>query len=201
MLSKQHWYVTAFSAGYLALGGLYFARDFNLEFIIYVGVIVVIFAGVLATLRATRFPVWMLWLLSIWGLLHVLGGAVETRDGVLFAYRIYPFFDAGGEFYILKYDQFVHFYLYAVVAFMAYHTLRVPFGVSGYAFLVALAAALISLGISGLNEIMEFFIAISLEEHGVGGYYNAMLDLVFNWSGAVLAVLLYAIWGDTKRVG
>jgi putative membrane protein len=199
-LSPGYRLVALFTTLYLVLGGAYFAQDLNLEFVIYVAVIVAIFAGVFATLRYTRFPVWMMWLLAIWGLMHVLGGAVETRDGVLFAYRIYPFFDGGGEFYILKYDQFVHFYLYAVVALFAYHTLRVPFDVAGHTFLVALAAALISLGISGLNEIMEFFIAISLSDHGVGGYYNAMLDLVFNWTGAILAVLGY-VWYERSCHG
>ncbi len=194
MLSKQHWYVIAFSAFYLLLGGIYFARDFNLEFVIYVAVIVAIFGGVFVTLRYTQFPVWMLWLLSLWGLMHVAGGLVQTVDGVLFAYRIYPFLDLGGDFYILKYDQVVHGYLYALVALMSYHVLRVPLRVVGHTFLVALAAALISLGVSGLNEIMEFLIAVNLERHGVGGYENAMLDLIFNWGGAVLAVCVYAIF-------
>lgn len=198
-LTKQHWYVIGFSALYLVAGGIYFLRDFNLEFVIYVGVIVAIFAGVFATLRATQFPVWMLWLLSIWGLMHVAGGAVQTGDGVLFAYKIYPFLDLGGEFYILKYDQLVHGYLYGLVALMAYHTLRVPLKVSGHTFLVALAAAMISLGISGLNEIMEFLIAVNLEENGVGGYENAMLDLIFNLSGAVLALGLLGVVRKIQR--
>lgn len=201
MLTAQHWYVIGFSALYLIAGGLYFARDFNLEFVIYVAVIVVIFGGVFSTLRTTQFPVWMLWLLSLWGLMHVAGGAVQTVDGVLFAYKIYPFIDNGGEFYILKYDQVVHGYLYALVALMSYHTLRVPLRITGHTFLVALAAALISLGISGLNEIMEFLIAVNLERNGVGGYENAMIDLCFNWSGAVIAVIAYAlIERDTVRL-
>ncbi len=193
-LSKHHWYIIGFSALYLIAGGIYFLRDLNNEFVIYVAVIVAIFAGVFATLRATQFPVWMLWLLSIWGLMHVAGGAVQIGDHVLFAHRIYPFLDLGGDFYILKYDQVVHAYLYGLVALMAHHTLRVPLKVTGHVFLVGLAAAMISLGISGLNEIMEFLIAVTLEENGVGGYENAMLDLIFNFSGAVLALgILYAV--------
>ncbi len=183
--------VVSFSALYLILGGIYFARDLNLEFVIYVAVIVAIFTGVFATLKYTQFPVWMLWLLSVWGLMHVAGGAVQTPDGVLFAYKIYPFLDLGGDFYVLKYDQVVHGYLYGLVALMAYHTLRVPLQVSGHTFLVALAATMISLGISGLNEIMEFLIAVTVERNGVGGYENAMIDLIFNFSGAVVAVSGY----------
>jgi hypothetical protein len=62
---------------------------------IYIGVILVLFAGVFGTLKYTRFPVWMLWMFSIWGLMHVLGGMIQTPDGVLFAYRIFPFIDRG----------------------------------------------------------------------------------------------------------
>jgi hypothetical protein len=191
MLTKQHWYVIAFSALYLIAGGVYFARDLNNEFVIYVAVIVAIFAGVFTTLRTTQFPVWMLWLLSVWGLMHVAGGAVQTSDGVLFAYKIYPFLDYGGDFYILKYDQVVHAYLYGLVAMLAYHTLRVPLQIKGHGFLVALAAVMISLGVSSLNEIMEFLIAMTLERNGVGGYENAMLDFIFNLGGAVVGVLVY----------
>lgn len=189
-MSKLSLYI--FTALYLAIGGVYFLRDFNHEFVIYVAVIIAIFGGVLATLRHTKFPTWMLWLLSFWGLLHVLGGAIETRDGVLFAYKIYPFIDLGGDFYILKYDQVVHGYLYGVVGVLAYHALRVPFGVTASALGVGLAAVLISVGISSLNEIMEFLIAVNLERNGVGGYENAMLDFIFNLSGAIIAVVLYA---------
>ncbi|MES2748869.1 MAG: DUF2238 domain-containing protein [Patescibacteria group bacterium] len=198
MLTKHHWLIIAFSTSYLLAGGIYFLKDFNNEFVIYVAVIVAIFIGVFSTLRKTLFPVWMLCLLSIWGLMHVAGGAVQIGDHVLFAHRIYPFLDYGGDFYILKYDQVVHAYLYGLVALMAHHTLRVPLKVTGHVFLVGLAAAMISLGISGLNEIMEFLIAVTLEENGVGGYENAMLDLIFNFSGAVLALLLLCI---VRRAG
>ena len=194
MLTKHHWYIIAFSTLYLLAGGIYFLRDINNEFVIYVAVIVAIFIGVFTTLRHTKFPLWMLWLLSLWGLMHVAGGAVQVDGGVLFAYKIYPFLDWGGDFYILKYDQVVHAYLYGLVGLMAHHTLRIPLQVKEHTFLVGLAAAMISLGISGLNEIMEFLIAVTLEENGVGGYENAMLDLIFNFSGAVLALgILYLV--------
>ena len=96
--------------------------------------------------------------------------------------------DYGGDFYILKYDQVVHFYLYMLVAMMAHHVLSYRFKIPKTSFLLALAAVLTSVGISSLNEIMEFLIAVSLEENGVGGYENAMLDLIFNLSGAIVGV-------------
>lgn len=77
-----------------------------------------------------------------------------------------------------------------LVAMMAHHVLSYRFQIPKNSFLLALAAVLISVGVSSLNEIMEFLIAISLEENGVGGYENAMLDLIFNLSGAVVGILL-----------
>jgi len=102
--------VILFSSAYLLVGGLYFLQDLNIEFVIYAGVIAAIFLLVALTHKTIQFPTYILWLISVWGLLHILGGMVPTPDGVLFAYRIYPFVDQGGEFYILKYDQVVHMY-------------------------------------------------------------------------------------------
>ncbi|OGG85851.1 hypothetical protein A2392_00330 [Candidatus Kaiserbacteria bacterium RIFOXYB1_FULL_46_14] len=179
-----------FSGLYLSLGAIYFIRHLNFEFIAYVLVLIGIFSAVLWIHKRARFPLWLLWLLSFWGLAHVLGGSVPTPDGVLFAYRIYPFLDLGGEFYILKYDQVVHAYLYGVVAVMAYHLIRSKLLPRGQSALVFLFAVMASLGISGLNEIMEFFISLTVK-NGVGGYYNTMLDMCFNLAGAVLATWAY----------
>lgn len=196
---NKFWSIVIFNIIYLSLAGAYFAQDLNLEFVIYVAVIVVILLAVFATLKYTKFPHWMLWAFSIWGLMHVLGGLVETRDGVLFAYRIYPFFDGGGEFFILKYDQFVHFYLYGLVAAMSYHLLRNILKIRQHLLLVSLFAIMASVGVSAQNEIMEFLIAVNLERHGVGGFENAMLDLIFNTAGAMVAVIIMA-FKDKKNV-
>lgn len=189
MKESTSWALWIFNATYLFWGGAFFLQDVNLEFVIYVAVIIVIIGGVLLTVHHTKFPPWQLWLLSVWGLMHVLGGAVVIDGGVLFGYRIFPFLDMGGDFYILKYDQVVHGYLYGVVAVMSYHLLRQSFKTVGQSWLLASFAVLASLGISALNEIMEFLIAVSIEQNGVGGYENAMLDLIFNLSGAIIATV------------
>ena len=183
--------LSAFTLAYLAFGSFVFLGSGNLEFVIYVAVIVAIFAGTLALHKHVQFPLWMLWLLSIWGLMHVLGGAVVIGDHVLFAHRIFPFLDLGGEFYILKYDQVVHGYLYGLVAVMAYHTIKQHFSLA-HGKMLATVAVLASVGISGLNEIMEFLISINMQ-NGVGGYDNTMLDMCFNLFGAVVAVGLYRL--------
>lgn len=192
MKEYTHLALWILTVGYLFWGGAYFIQDLNIEFVIYVGVIIAILGLVFATVSYTHFPQWQLWLLSLWGLLHILGGAVETADGVLFAHRIYPFLDMGGDFYILKYDQFVHMYLYGVVALMARHLLVTSFAIKAHAKLVALFSIMTAVGVSVLNEIMEFIISLNMK-NGVGGYENTMLDLIFNLSGAVVALCFYQI--------
>ncbi len=191
--------VLIFSALYLGIGGLYFIQDLNFEFVIYIGVIVAAFALLFGTLKTTQLPVYVLWLISIWGLMHILGGSVPTPDGVLFAYKIYPFVDLGGEFYILKYDQVVHAYLYGVMALVFLHVLRHTLGAVKPMWIIVLLALMASMGVSALNEIMEFIIAISLERNGVGGYENAMLDLIFNFSGAFLALCLFELYRKFRK--
>lgn len=182
--------LVSFTSLYLLTGAVYFLQSLNFEFIVYVVVLLGIFAGVMMVQSRVNFPTWLLWLLSLWGLMHILGGSVPTSDGVLFAYRIYPFLDLGGEFYILKYDQFVHAYLYGVVAIMTYHLIRSKLLPRGQNTLVFLLAVMASLGVSGMNEIMEFFISLTVQ-NGVGGYHNTMLDMCFNLAGAAVAVLAY----------
>lgn len=192
MLNRAQLGVIVFTTLYLIGGAVYFLRDLNFEFVIYVGVLAVIFAAVFGTVGYTKFPGWMLLGLSIWGLLHILGGSFPTPDGVLFAYHIYPFFDGGGELYILKYDQVVHAYLYGLIAIMAYHIIRTVVGVRGKDGWVFLIAILLSVGVGALNEIMEFIISLNMT-NGVGGYYNTMLDLCFNLGGAFIALIGYLI--------
>lgn len=188
--SKSQLGVLAFSIIYILIGGLYFLRDLNLEFVIYVGVMVAVFALLFGTLKKTQFPTYILWLISIWGLLHILGGSVQTSDGVLFAYRIFPFIDLGGDFYILKYDQVVHMYLYGVMSLVFLHLIRSTLRSSGPAWIIFFTAIMASMGVSALNEIMEFLIAVTVERNGVGGYENAMLDLIFNFAGAIIAPIV-----------
>lgn len=184
---RDHRALVAFSGAYLLIAAIYFLRDLNVEFVIYVGVILLVFAFLYLTREITQLPLWLLWLVSIWGLMHILGGAVPTHDGVLFAYRIYPFIDYGGDFYVLKYDQVVHAYLYGVVALAFQHLLRVPMHAVGPRGLLPLVALLAAMGVGALNEIMEFLISLNMQ-NGVGGYENTLLDLIFNLVGAVIAL-------------
>jgi putative membrane protein len=199
MKENTLWALWIFNATYLFWGGAYFVQDLNFEFVIYVGVIFVILATALSTTSYTNFPAWQMWLLSLWGLMHVLGGAVHMKDGVLFAHHIFPIINRGGDFYVLKYDQVVHAYLYGLVATMVFHVLRQLKPATERMGLMALIAILGASGVGALNEIMEFLISLNMK-NGVGGYENTMLDIISNLLGAIVATLLYVLCTRKPKV-
>jgi len=167
----------------------YYLQELNYEFLAYAGTIAVVAALLFGTLRWTRFSTTIILGITIWGILHMLGGSVMTTDGVLYAYRIFPFFDGGADFYILKYDQVVHAFLYGVVGLMFYHLLREIVGIKTHVALIAGVAIFAAAGFGIINEIIEFLAEVNLKNTGVGGYENTVLDLIFNLSGAAVAVI------------
>jgi len=169
--------------------GWYYLQSANYEFLAYAGTIALVALVLFGTLKWTRFSTTILVGITIWGILHMLGGSVMTSDGVLYAYRIFPFFDGGGEFYILKFDQIVHAFLYGVVGLMFLHTLQNIIGIKDRVALVAFTAIFAAAGFSIVNEIIEFLAVVNIPETGVGGYHNTVLDMIFNLAGAMIAVL------------
>lgn len=179
--------------------GAYYLSAANYEFVAYAGTIALVTLVLFGTLRLTQFSTGVIAGVTVWGLLHMLGGSVMTSDGVLYAYRIYPFFDGGGEFYILKFDQVVHAYLYGVVGIMFYQLLRDVVGIKTHRAFIAAVAVFAAAGFSILNEIVEFLAAVNLPETGVGGYHNTVLDMIFNLTGAAVAVMVYTLCRRTSR--
>ena len=173
--------------------GSYYLKELNYEFIAYALSIVVVIAILYGTLHITKFPTYLLVGVTLWGILHMMGGSVQTVDGVLYAYKIYPFFDGGGDFYVLKMDQLIHAYLYGVVGLMFYHLLRNVVGIKTHQIFIAAVAIFAAAGFSIINEIVEFWAAVNIPGNGVGGYENTVLDLIFNLSGAAVAVLTYLL--------
>lgn len=186
--TKAQWVLLAINIVSVVLFGAHFVRAGNAEFIAYAISIVVIVGALYATLHISRFPTHIIAGITLWGIMHMMGGSVQTADGVLYAWRIYPFFDGGGEFYILKYDQFVHAFLYGVVGLMFLHLLREVVAIKTHRVFIAIVAVLAAAGFSIINEMIEFGAVVTLPETGVGGYYNTVLDMIFNFAGAVLAV-------------
>jgi uncharacterized membrane protein YjdF len=188
----QKWLLSANILIILSFGG-YFLSNLNFEFLAYVGLVILIVAILFGTLNKTKFSNGIVFGITLWALLHMLGGSLMTSDGVLYAYKIIPIFDGGADFYILKMDQLVHAALYAVVGLIFFHLIRNFIGLKTNVGLVAVISIFAAAGFSILNEIIEFLAVIILPETGVGGYHNTVLDLIFNLLGATVAVVFKVI--------
>ncbi|MFZ1987685.1 MAG: DUF2238 domain-containing protein [Minisyncoccia bacterium] len=191
IISRGRILVLAFTLLYVFIFSTWFITQGNYEFIWYVSVMFVIMAIIACTLRTSAFPNYILWMLSVWGLLHMLGGGIPVGDSVLYGYRLFDLYTGSSpDFVLLKYDQVVHAYGFAVAAIALAHILSLRaqgFGMFGRVMFAALGA----IGLSVLNEIIEFAAVLMLPDTWVGGYYNISLDLVFNTLGAFVGVLLF----------
>lgn len=143
-----------------------------------------------STLATTKFPHWIVGGLSLWGLLHMAGGGIKVNGEVLYKFVIYPFIDKGGEFVILKFDQFVHFYGFFITTLVMLHLLSTRLSPKTSWKFKAFIAASAGLGLSALNEIIEFIAVLAIPETNVGGYYNTGFDLIFNLAGCLTAVIV-----------
>lgn len=167
---------------------LYYLSAKNYEFILYMLVVAAVFILVLFTLKRTQFDNTILWGLSIWAWLHMAGGGVKIGGDVLYALHLIPIAGTGDSF-ILKYDQVVHFFGFGVATLIAYHVWSLYLDVNANKKVVYPLVILTGMGIGSLNEIIEFMTVLLSPETGVGGYYNTMIDMVFNTLGAIAAII------------
>lgn len=188
---KKHLPVAIFSALYIIGATLYFLSKENYEFLLYVGVLIFFFVVVFTTLEKTKFPRHTIWLLSVWGLLHMAGGGLIVKGDVLYTLPIWHIYGVG-EWTIFKYDQIVHAFGFFTAAFVVYHLLKQAVPNLTHTKMMFVIVALASMGLGAVNEIIEFVAVITVPDTNVGGYVNTALDLVFNAIGATAAsVSLY----------
>jgi hypothetical protein len=185
----------------IAIGGWVAAARGNQEFVIYVGVLVVLVVAVGVVHLHSQLSLASLWALSAWGAAHLAGGLWVVPDGwpidgprhVLYSLWLIP--DR------LKYDQVVHAFGFGVTTWVCWQALRASLAHrSGrtpdevqptFGWLVLCAAA--GMGFGALNEVLEFAATLLVPEVNVGGYYNTGWDLVSNLVGSSLAVSAIAL--------
>lgn len=202
MIKKGEWLLIIFNLLYIIPFSFYYVQRQNYEFLLYIGVLVLLLALVIALQRKVKFSYTILWMLSIWGLLHMMGGGVHLEDGrVLYRWIPLTLYDGTAtspEFIILKFDQILHFYIYFVMSFIIAHLLRSRANEKMKPFFFYFMVTMTSVGLSVLNELVEFAAVLFLGQTGVGGYYNTALDLVFNTMGALIGSITIGLL-STKR--
>lgn len=178
-------------AGFVALyllvcGGVAIAKG-NGEFIFYLVIMLVLVAMVYAVHRRVGFSQLVLWLLAIWGLMHMGGGTIPipasladggSGDPVLYSLRPWANFP--------RYDQWTHAFGFCCATIASGEALLVATRPARVGIGFAAAAGLMGIGFGGLNEVVEFAATRMLPETNVGGYINTGWDLVSNTIGATI---------------
>ncbi len=190
-MKKSHLLILIFNLIYLIIFGVYYLSIKNYEFLWYIGVIVILGLVVGFNLNKKIFDDIILWLLSIWGLVHMVGGGVRIAGTNVYSLKLIDIIDKGGQFYILKMDQVIHFYGFFVCAILVYKLLMVA-GADSLKSpkLMVFLSWIGSMGLGALNEVVEFLAFISLDKTGVGDLYNTGLDLIFNLLGALVGAFV-----------
>ena len=112
---------------------------------------------------------------------------MRIAGNTVYSLRLIDFIDNGGQFYILKMDQLIHFYGFFVAAILVYQLLKsIAPDIRTSPKLSIFLAWIGSMGLGALNEVVEFIAFISLAQTGVGDVYNTGLDLLFNLLGALV---------------
>ena len=187
--SPGEWAVLIFTIVYAGGFFVYFLQIGNREFIWYILTLAAIAALIGVTRNVARYPVALLWALSIWGLLHMSGGSIRVGDSVLYNFMVVPV-THNGELSLLKFDQIVHFYGFGITAWLLWHLLYIHFEALHGTWTIHVYPALASMGLGATNEIIEFTAVLAFPNTNVGGYFNTSLDLVLNALGAIVVMII-----------
>ena len=169
----------------------------NYEFIGYIFVMLFLALVAYKLNKKYNFSPGVLLGLSIWGIMHMTGGILNVGDDVLYKLILVPIYQHPEiqEFVLLKFDQAIHLYFYFFATLFSFYLLK-PYLKQGYSKkMIYVLLIFVGMGVGALNEIIEFGLVLAVESTGVGGYYNTLLDIVFNTLGAILAVIYIHLSG------
>lgn len=191
-LSPARLLILGFTCLYTLSAGFYFSSIGNAEFMGYIAVIIflIVIGGCVLTHQCV--PSWLFFMLSLVGLLHLLGAAVPVQGDILYNYVPFPIENPSGLTFI-KFDQIVHTYGSAVAALLMYYFLKRDTSFHGLG--IAVFSILGASGIGAFNEIIEFMAKMTIPNTDVGGYYNTAVDLCVNAVGAILGTIVaFTFW-------
>jgi hypothetical protein len=196
LLSPRLLPLTVFTVAYLIASSLVAVWRGNVEFLLYIAVMLLLILAVVIVHRSVELSRALLWGMSIWGLAHMAGGLVLIPEGwpvdagshVLYSLWISP--DR------LKYDHIVHAYGFGMTTWLCWQALRASILTRGGSVSPTIGLLILSatagMGFGALNEIVEFAATLLIPETNVGGYLNTGWDLVANLVGSTAAIVL--IW-------
>ncbi len=189
--------VFLFTTLYLVLATFFVLQTHNWEFLFYIGVVAIIGIVILFIYEHVPLSNGLVWFLSVWGLLHMIGGIAPIPEG-------WPYAGTKAVFYsmwlipdLLKYDQLVHAYGFGMATWVCWQTLKTVLVDVQPRFSVLVLCVLAGMGLGALNEVVEFVATLIIPNTNVGGYVNTGWDLVSNMVGCITAAMI--IWGIPPR--
>ena len=193
LLARSHPWFTAFSASYAVVLVVIGFGSFPVRTVTYGAIVLLDFLVVSAVNRRVALPGWILWGLSIWGLMHMVGGLVSwesSGNGIVYGIWLIPG--------VLRYDQLTHFFGFAMGTAVCWFPLQVRTPQWDAPAVKALVAGLMGMGLGALNEVVEFASIYAVPEQQVGGLENLGWDLIYNLMGCTAMGLF--LWRQASRV-
>jgi len=185
-ITKTQIGVLIFSILYVIAFAVYYIVNTNYEFMLHVSILVLAIILISILHYKFRFSTGILVGISIWGLLHMLGGSLKIGGTRLYSIILLNIVPSQN---ILKFDQFLHMYCYIIVTLMAFFLLKPNLSKKMHWATISVLLIFVGMGMGALNEIIEFAAVLSMVETGIGGYENTLWDMVFNTFGALIAVI------------
>jgi hypothetical protein len=180
----EKWLLSGFTFAFLATNSILSYLHHRFEFFFYAIVISTLLLLVIAFSDHLQLPRIIIFGLVIHQALHTMGGALSI-DGVrLYDYWLLPY---------LRWDNIVHVFGSLMVGLMVFslvdtHVRKITFKRIAQ---ISLIVVLVTMGVGAVSEIAELAAVFYLDAGPqVGDYMNNALDLVFNFIGAILAVLI-----------
>lgn len=171
--------LAAFTAGFLLRG--------NTEFLLYAVTLAVVIAVVQRSHRTFRYSACARWGFSAWLVMHMCGGFVRVADVRLYDLTLVALVPA--PYHILRYDQFVHGFCYAVITLFLGRVVAQRAGAQAGVTTIRVIAGLAAMGVGAVNEMIEFLaVAFLGAAEGVGDYINNAQDICFNGLGVLCAL-------------
>jgi hypothetical protein len=196
-LKKSQIPILVFTLAYILVSAYIFIRRGDSEFIYYVAGMVLLILLLIYTGGKFEYPDYVLWGLSVWGLLHILGGSLSINRGQTVLYDLI-IVRLSSRLPILRYDQLVHVFGFFFMTLLMWAVLRPLLKPNkgrwaGILIIVVLAG----LGTGAMGEILEFLATVVFPKTLVGDYVNNSLDLVSDLIGALLAASF--IWAGNRK--
>lgn len=177
--------LTLFVIAFMSITTFMALNQGNHEFLFYGFTLLIIIYLLVELHRRVTFTRTALWLLTIWGFLHMIGGTVpvspefvpDEGSSVLYSFRLRPD--------LPRYDQIIHAFGFFSATVACWEAVRSLLG-ARRSVTLSIIAAIMGMGLGALNEVIEF-IATRFTDTNVGGYTNTGWDLVSNTIGTICA--------------